>query len=348
MSSRDGSEITSTVVAAGTGPVLQLAEPSAAVTRASDPDLQNTMLDSRTRLGVFVVRPEVWDEIARAARQDDYAAAFCDTPLDGYGYMNVPCRAYRGKIVPEDGSAFRLPGDTQFDRLGVAVVVYAPYKADLTLRRLLRRHEGTLLRPLNNQCDEKDELNSDIIYGIPDEGNPVWRLAGGGSVSDDDGSGTEHDATVITHGYNVGLSLKHYGTRLTVETVLHNTSATDTLQYDSIRVCVVDPVRIYRYGPYLSPDARDLVFPDNVSASHLNTDDVQMATWRDITLLPGQSSGTCCATCIVLPIQLHLGTAFQFTFYRDGQILDTRIGGPDQDVRYQPGKSFRFPVNIRL
>lgn len=349
MSSRDGGDVISTVVAAGTGPELLLAEPSATVTRATDPDLQNTALDSRTRLGVFVVRPEVWAEIVRASSQDDYAAAFCDKPLDGYGYMNVPCRAYRGNIVPEDGSSFRLPGDEQFDRLGVAVVVYAPYKANLTLRSLLRRHEGTVLRPLKDQREETDELNSDIIYGIPAEGNPVWRLVSG-SVTDTDGSGTEteREATEITHGYNVALSLRHYGTRLTVETVLHNTSETDTLRYDSISVCVVDPVRIYKYGPYISPDAQELVFPDNVSAVHLNTDDIQMATWRNITLLPGQSAGTYYATCMVLPIQLHLSTAFQFTFYRDGQVLDTRIGGPDRDVKYQSGKSLRFPVNIRL
>ena len=335
--SRDGGEVCTTVVAAGTGPVIQLAEPSAADTRGVDPGLQNTALDSRTRMGVFVVRPQVWAEIERAAAEDDFAAAFCDRPMDGYGYMNVPCRVVRGKIVPEDGSAFRLPGDVQFDRLGVAIVIYAPYKSDLTFRRLLRRHEGMSLRLAKDQSDEVGELNSDIVFGLPSEGNPVYRLVGG-----------ETEMTQITHGYNIDLSLRHYGTRLTVEAMLQNTGETETLRYDSICVSVVNPVRIYKYGPYLDREARNLVFPDNVDVSHVNTDDIHMATWRNVELQPGQTAGTYCATCMVLPIQLHMSTAFSFTFYRDGKVVDTRMGGPESSSRYQSGKSLSFPVNIRL
>ena len=333
--SRDG-ELCSTVVAAGTGSVIELAGPVADVTRAANPDLQNAALDSRTRLGVFVVRPEVWTEIERAAKADDFAAAFCDRPLEGYGYMNVPCRAVRGKIVPEDGSAFRLPGDREFDRLGVAVVLYAPYKSDLTLRRLLRRHEGMTIHLAKDQSREENELNSDIVFGIPAEGNPVYRLAGG-----------DGDTAMITHGYSIDLSLRHYCTRLTVEAVLQNTGA-ETLRFDSVSVSVVDPVRIYKYGPYLDRDAQGLLFPDNVDAGHVNTDDIHMATWRDIELLPGETGGMYYATCMVLPIQLHSSTAFSFTFYRDGKVWGTRIGGPERDSRYQSGKSLRFPVNIRL
>ena len=335
--SRDGGDVSTTVIAAGTGPVIQLGEPTAGDTRGVDPGLQNAILDSRTRIGVFVVRPEVWAEIERAAAEDDFAAAFCDRPLDGYGYMNVPCRVVHGKIVPEDGSAFRLPGDVQFDRLGVAVVVYAPFKSDLTFRRLLRRHEGMALRLAKDQSVESDELNSDIIFGIPFEGNPVYRLVA-----------VETEMTQITHGYNIDLSLRHYATRLTVEASLQNTGETDTLCYDSICVSVLNPVRIYKYGPYLDRNARGLIFPESVDVSHVNTDDIHMATWRNIELLPGQTDGTYYATCMVLPIQLHLSTAFRFTFYRDGKVLDTRIGGPDGNSRYQSGKSLRFPVTIRL
>lgn len=336
MLSRDAESCT-TVVAAGTGAVIELAGVPADITRALNPDLQNTELDSRTRLGVFVVRPEVWTEIERAAKADDFAAAFCDRPLEGYGYMNVPCRAVRGKIVPEDGSAFRLPGDREFDRLGVAVVLYAPYKSDLTLRRLLRRHEGMTIHLAKDQSREENELNSDIVFGIPAEGNPVYRLAGG-----------DGDTAMITHGYSIDLSLRHYCTRLTVEAVLQNTGTDGTLRFDSVSVSVVNPVRIYKYGPYLSHDARGLVFPANVDISHVNTDDIHMATWRDVELLPGETGGTYYATCMVLPIQLHLSTAFRFTFYRDGEVCDIRMGGPDRDSRYLSGKSLRFPVNIRL
>lgn len=334
--SRDGEQC-STVIEAGTGSVIELAGPLADVTRAADPDLQNAALDSRTRLGVFVVRPKVWAEIVRAAEEDDFAAAFCDRPLEGYGYMNVPCRVIRGKIVPEDGSAFRLPGDRKSDRQGVAVVLYAPYKSDLTLRRLLRRHEGMNMHLARNQAREEDELNSDIIFGIPAEGNPVYRLA--------DGDG---DTTLITHGYNIDLSLRHYCTRLTVEAMLQNTGTAEILRFDSVSVSVVNPVRIYKYGPYLDSEAQGLLFPDYVDVSHVNTDDIHMATWRDIELLPGKTGGAYYATCMVLPIQLHRSTAFRFTFYRGGKVWGTRVGGPDGDSRYQSGKSLRFPVNIKL
>ena len=334
--SRDAESCT-TVVAAGTGAVIELAGVPADITRALNPDLQNTELDSRTRVGVFVVRPQVWAEIERAAAEDDFAAAFCDRPLEGYGYMNVPCRVRNGKIVPEDGSSFRLPDDRQPDRTGVAIVLYAPYKPDLTLRRLLRRHEGMLIHLAKDQSGEQNELNSDIIFGIPAEGNPIYRLTRG-----------EGEETVIAHRYNVELSLQHFCTRLSVEAKLQNTGTDGTLRFDSVSVSVVNPVRIYKYGPYLSHDARGLVFPANVDISHVNTDDIHMATWRDVELLPGETGETYYATCMVLPIQLHLSTAFRFTFYRDGEVCDIRMGGPDRDSRYLSGKSLRFPVNIRL
>ena len=328
--------------------VLQL-ETGGVGTRGTDPLLQNNVFDERTQIGLFVVRPEIWKYISDAAANDDTAPSFCDEPYNGYGYMNVKCHVKNGCLITDDGFQLDIPTDSLKDSLGIAVMAYAPYKQGLKLRNFLRRHGGTNLHLRGNQSLDEDELNSDVMLGVPEDGNPIWRL----SLYSPDSVESETyrvsaDTIYVRHPYRVKMNFKHNATRINLAAQLYNTSKTDTLRYDSIRVSLVDPALIYRYGPYLDNTSSAFVYPDGPNPEDLNTNNVVMAKWSGLSLLPDQCSASYKATCIVLPIQLHETTTFLFEFYRDGTKILEKSGGALETVKYEAGKSVSFECKVNL
>lgn len=121
----------------------------AEISRAIDYTAQNDVFDNTTKLGLFIIHENKWNNLSQM--DDAY-----------YGYNNIPVTIQAdGSIKANNDTTFYYPADSDKK---VAAAMYAPYDAVMTWDKM---EAGYTFSVADNQSTEEAVLKSDLLVGHP-------------------------------------------------------------------------------------------------------------------------------------------------------------------------------------